>query len=362
MTVGTADAPVVPKGTPPPAPDYSSVYTEMIPELLASEMCGPNLRYMRFRSAYLPVYQECREFGRCHEKDFDMTKELGSGYFGTVYKARHSRTGKSVAIKLIRRSRNDPRRFRRVRNEECNQHRVDFYLIAKHYCTFLTDRHVAMAIEYVEGLPMTKVVRSEHRDKASIKLRESDRRRIVAQLIVAIRYLHQRGIVFNDIRTKNTMITPSKNVKLIDFGLSIYDPRKALQPDLSNPWLPPVPVEKGGMMMMDGNDYAANLSKLDLNPKALIDDWYDLGKLMYEMYAGHKYDATNKAHAHYIKYSLGMKCPEAMNGKACDLFTKLTDPRVDQRWGPREETVRMMERHAYFHEVDWPSIKKGQVY
>ena len=73
-----------------------------------------------------------------------------------------------------------------------------------------------IVMEYVEGRTMTKWL-------AENPARES-RRRIFGELLSAVGYLHKRGVLHNDLKPDNILITRTDDtLKIIDFGLSDND-------------------------------------------------------------------------------------------------------------------------------------------
>ena len=58
------------------------------------------------------------------------------------------------------------------------------------------------------------------KSKPNRRLEESAARKIFAQLISALEYLHSKCIAHRDIKLENVMLDNQKNVKLIDFGFS----------------------------------------------------------------------------------------------------------------------------------------------
>ncbi|MBR4311759.1 MAG: serine/threonine protein kinase [Bacteroidaceae bacterium] len=87
-----------------------------------------------------------------------------------------------------------------------------------HVYTYETDTPVGAAIimEYVEGYTLTEYL-AEHPDKAS-------RVRIFEQLLAAAEYLHKAGVLHNDLKPDNILITrKNHDVRLIDFGFADDD-------------------------------------------------------------------------------------------------------------------------------------------
>ena len=59
-----------------------------------------------------------------------------------------------------------------------------------------------------------------HQIKIKEKLPEDEARLYIAEVIVAIEYLHSHKIIFRDLKPENIVLDASGHVKLIDFGLS----------------------------------------------------------------------------------------------------------------------------------------------
>lgn len=74
----------------------------------------------------------------------------------------------------------------------------------------------AIVMEYIEGRTLTEYL-SENPTKQS-------RHRIVGELLSALSYLHKQGVIHNDIKPENILITRTDDsLKLIDFGLATTD-------------------------------------------------------------------------------------------------------------------------------------------
>lgn len=71
-------------------------------------------------------------------------------------------------------------------------------------------------MEYIDGRSLTDFMT----EKPSLR----ERRRVFSQILEAVEYLHKKGIIHNDIKPDNILITNNgNNLKLIDFGLSDDD-------------------------------------------------------------------------------------------------------------------------------------------
>lgn len=87
-----------------------------------------------------------------------------------------------------------------------------------HVYTYETDTPIGAAIimEYVDGCTLTEYL-TEHPDKTA-------RERIFEQLLAATEYLHKAGVLHNDLKPDNILITrKNHDVRLIDFGFADDD-------------------------------------------------------------------------------------------------------------------------------------------
>ena len=90
------------------------------------------------------------------------------------------------------------------------------------YTTEQLPMGMGIVMEYIEGRTLTEFIAENPSKK--------ERQRIFAELIAAVGYLHKRGIIHNDLKPDNILITRADNtLKLIDFGLADSDAEYALR-------------------------------------------------------------------------------------------------------------------------------------
>jgi serine/threonine protein kinase len=81
---------------------------------------------------------------------------------------------------------------------------------------------MCIVMEYIEGRTLDKYLAEKPQKK--------ERNRIFSELLSAVGYLHKRGIIHNDLKPENIIITLADNtLKLIDFGLADSDAEYAMR-------------------------------------------------------------------------------------------------------------------------------------
>ncbi|KZV34587.1 putative serine/threonine-protein kinase-like [Dorcoceras hygrometricum] len=148
--------------------------------------------------------------------NFDSSRELGDGGFGTVYYGK-LRDGREVAIKRL--YEHNYRRVEQFMNEiKILTSMKHPNLVTLYGCTSRRSRELLLVYEYVEN---GTVADHLHGEKASNSpLTWSIRLNIAMETANALTFLHKSGIVHRDVKTNNILLTGNFCVKVADFGLS----------------------------------------------------------------------------------------------------------------------------------------------
>lgn len=151
---------------------------------------------------------------------YEIVGVLGKGGMGTVYKAYDPSIERTVALKTIRRELIDSggeAMVERFRNEARAAGRLNHPGIVAIY-DFGEDREVAfIAMEYVDGCGLGQFMKHDAR------LPIVDVISIMIQLLDALAYVHQHGVIHRDIKAANLLITGSGRLKVTDFGIARID-------------------------------------------------------------------------------------------------------------------------------------------
>lgn len=233
-----------------------------------SQHCAGNfMTKLSEKAKYVPAFPRHSAFETCSPRKFEGFDKIGKGSFATVYKSAHKHTGQPVALKIMRAKADQ---IARIRMEECLQHQVRLPTIREHYCTFLMENAVVLVMEYVDGMTLSEYVKTHHPVSHELL------KKWAAQLAVTLIALHQRSIVFVDLKPKNILVTKDGNIKLIDFGIST-------PADLPLEGLKTIPNMLHGTPYYSApettKDFLAR--RQDVSYFRPSSDWYALGVVLY---------------------------------------------------------------------------------
>ncbi|PKI38959.1 hypothetical protein CRG98_040667 [Punica granatum] len=224
---------------------------------------------------------------------YELGRLLGHGTFAKVYHARNLQTGKSVAVKVIKRE-------------------IAVMKMVKH--PNIVELHEVMASKSKIYIVMELVRGGELFNKiARGRVREDVARVYFQQLISAIDFCHSRGVYHRDLKLENLLLDDDGNLKVTDFGLSTFS--ECLKEDglLHTTCGTPAYVapEVIGSKGYDG-------AKADL---------WSCGVILYVLLAGYLPFQDDNVMSMYRKIHRGdFKCSPWFSSDARRLVTKLLDP------------------------------------
>jgi eukaryotic-like serine/threonine-protein kinase len=207
-------------------------------------------------------------------RNYRITEKLGVGGQGTVYKATDLKLGRSIVIKVIppelSAKESNLKRFER-------EARLASSLDHPNICTIYdldeVDGVHFIAMQHVEGKNVRQLVAGRPLELRTALL-------IGLQVADALAAAHSRGIIHRDIKSGNVMVTPSGQVKVLDFGLAkLLDDTNAATAGIHRTELTEIGIPYGTAT------YAApEQARGDRVDKRA--DIFSLGVLLYEMLTG----------------------------------------------------------------------------
>src|SRR4029077_4792222 len=150
---------------------------------------------------------------------FEVQGLLGVGGMGEVYRARDTRLGREVAIKILPRAfKDDPDRLARFEREARMLASLNHPHIGAIYGLEDADDVTALVMELVEGDDLSQIIA-----RGPIPIAQDVS--IARQIADALEVAHEQGVIHRDLKPANIKVRPDGAVKVLDFGLA-----KALDP------------------------------------------------------------------------------------------------------------------------------------
>uniref|UniRef100_A0A8C9YFX6 non-specific serine/threonine protein kinase n=1 Tax=Sander lucioperca TaxID=283035 RepID=A0A8C9YFX6_SANLU len=151
-----------------------------------------------------------------HVGNYRLLKTIGKGNFAKVKLAKHSLTGREVAIKIIDKTQLNPTSLQKVRSvclSVCLNH-VCVVSSVKLFEVIETEKTLYLVMEYASGGEVFDYLVAHGR------MKEKEARAKFRQIVSAVEYCHQKRIVHRDLKAENLLLDADMNIKIADFGFS----------------------------------------------------------------------------------------------------------------------------------------------
>ncbi len=148
---------------------------------------------------------------------YEIQELIGEGATAAVYRGIDTRLQRTVAIKVLLPYVDDTTR-QRFQREAFAAARLNHPNIMAIYDVGEDDERSYLVIEHIEGQPLYSFIPSPPGVVAEFG----------RQICLALDYAHRQNLIHRDIKPANIHITPSGQVKLMDFGLAISGDTKRL--------------------------------------------------------------------------------------------------------------------------------------
>jgi serine/threonine protein kinase/Tol biopolymer transport system component len=209
---------------------------------------------------------------------YEILGLLGAGGMGEVYRARHTRLGREVAVKTLPADvAGSPEVVRRFEREARAASALNHSNIVTIYDAGREGEMAYLAMELVEG--------SNLRDLLDGKPMPMRRLLAIAmQVADGLATAHERGIAHRDLKPENIMVDRQGRVKILDFGLA-KDFAPAPADDASPTLTLAEPTREGTILGTAGYMSPEQASG---RPTDFHTDQFSLGAILYEMASGER--------------------------------------------------------------------------
>ena len=223
---------------------------------------------------------------------YRLIGKIGEGGMGEVYRARDTKLGRDVALKILPQAMvHDAQRMGRFKREAQVLASLNHPNIAAIHGLEESNGVHALVMELVEGETLAErlVAPASGRHAAgTVALPPDETFAIARQMAEALEYAHERGVIHRDLKPANVKITPEGTVKVLDFGLAkVLNPQDSTGAmDRNNsPTLTMLATEPG--MLLGTPAYMSPEQAKGQRLDRRTDIWA-FGCVLYEMLSGRK--------------------------------------------------------------------------
>lgn len=280
--------------------------------------------------------------------DFDLIRVIGRGSYAKVLLVRLKKNDQVYAMKVVKKELvHDDEDIDWVQTEKhvFEQASSNPFLVGLHSC-FQTTSRLFLVIEYVNGGDLMFHMQRQR------KLPEEHARFYAAEICVALNFLHERGIIYRDLKLDNVLLDADGHIKLTDYGMC----KEGLGPGDTTSTFCGTPNYIAPEILR-GEEYGFSV------------DWWALGVLMFEMMAGRSPfdiitdnpDMNTEDYLFQVILEKPIRIPRFLSVKASHVLKGFLNKDPKERLGCRPQTgFSDIKSHAFFRSIDWDLLEKKQ--
>ena len=277
-------------------------------------------------------------------EDFEILKLIGKGTFGQVFQVRKRDTKRIYAMKVLSKKvivqKKEIQHTIGERNILVRTATTESPFIVGLKFSFQTAADLYLVTDYMSGGELFWHLQKEGR------FVEERAKFYIAELILALRHLHQHDIVYRDLKPENILLDANGHIALCDFGLSKANLAKN---DTTNTFC-------------GTTEYLAPEVLLDEQGYTKMVDFWSLGVLVFEMCCGWSPFYAEDTQQMYKNIAFGkVRFPrDALSQEGRNFVKGLLNRNPAHRLGARGDAEELMA-HPFFADVDWNALSKKLV-
>ncbi|GAB1603831.1 protein kinase C iota type-like isoform X2 [Argonauta hians] len=290
------------------------------------------------------------ERGQISLDDFTLLRVIGRGSYAKVLMVEQNTTKRIYAMKVIKKAMfNDEEDIDWINTEKHVFETATNYpfLVGLHSC-FQSLSRLFFVIEFVNGGDLMFHMQQQRR------LAEDHARFYAAEISLALNFLHQRGIVYRDLKLDNVLLDSEGHIKLTDYGMC----KEGL-------------FGGGETNTFCGTPNYIAPEILRGEPYDFSVDWWALGVLMFEMLAGRSPfdvvggdnpDQNTEDYLFQLILEKPIRIPRSVSVKAASVLKGFLNKNPKERLGCVPDVgFEDIRGHAFFRQIDWEMLEQKRI-
>ncbi|XP_027627376.1 beta-adrenergic receptor kinase 2 [Tupaia chinensis] len=272
--------------------------------------------------------------------DFSVHRIIGRGGFGEVYGCRKADTGKMYAMKCL-----DKKRIKMKQGETLAlNERIMLSLVSTGDCPFIvcmtyafhTPDKLCFILDLMNGGDL-----HYHLSQHGV-FSEKEMRFYATEIILGLEHMHNRFVVYRDLKPANILLDEHGHVRISDLGLACDFSKKKPHASVgTHGYMAPEVLQKG-----TAYDSSA--------------DWFSLGCMLFKLLRGHspfrQHKTKDKHEIDRMTLTVNVELPDTFSPELKSLLEGLLQREVSKRLGCHGGGAQEVKEHGFFKGVDWQHV------
>ncbi|XP_031108100.1 serine/threonine-protein kinase AtPK2/AtPK19-like isoform X2 [Ipomoea triloba] len=271
--------------------------------------------------------------------EFEVLKVVGEGAFGRVFQVQKIDTSEIFAMKVMRKDKILKKNHAEYMiAERAILTKIDHPFIVQLRYSFQTKYRLYLVLDFVNGGHLFFQLHHQGLFREDLALIYT------AEIVSAVSYLHEKGIMHRDLKPENVLLDAEGHVVLADFGLA----KQFDETTRSNSMCGTLEYMAPEIVLGKGHNKAA--------------DWWSVGVLLFEMltgkspfYGGNRHKVQQKI----VKDKI--KLPGYLSREAHSLLKGLLQKDPSKRLGSGAGGGGEIKGHKWFRFINWKKLEAREI-